>query len=124
MTPTTPTASARARSDELSSKLAYLTRVLKTPTSGRVWEDLAAQARDANWSHEEYLTAVLERQVADRESAGNMMRVRTAHFPAIKTLEDFNLDHLPSLRKDVLAHLATATFVPKADNVVLERSRS
>jgi DNA replication protein DnaC len=39
------------------------------------------------------------------------MRVRTAHFPQVKTLEDFNLDHLPSLRKDVLAHLATAMFV-------------
>ena len=82
--------------------------MLKTPTIGRVWEDLAAQARDENWSHEEYLAAVLERQVADRESAGTMMRVRTAHFPQVKTLEDFNLDHLPSLRRDVLAHLATA----------------
>jgi DNA replication protein DnaC len=112
-------AAHRPRPDHLDSKLAYLTRVLKTPTIGKVWQDLADTARDANWSHEEYLTAVLERQVADRESAGNMMRVRTAHFPSIKTLEDFNLDHLPSLRKDVLAHLATATFVPKADNVVL-----
>jgi DNA replication protein DnaC len=120
MTPTTTTATkAKAPPDGLGSKLAYLTRVLKTPTIGRVWEDLAAAARDANWSHEEYLTAVLERQVADRESAGTMMRVRTAHFPQVKTLEDFNLDHLPSLRKDVLAHLATAMFVPKADNVVL-----
>src|SRR3954451_17473087 len=106
-------------SSNLGSKLAYLTRVLKTPTIGRVWEDLAAQARDANWSHEEYLTAVLERQVADRESAGTMMRVRTAHFPHVKTLEDVNLDHLTSLRRDALAHLATAMFVPKADNVVL-----
>src|SRR3954466_15683860 len=115
----TTATTTNAISDRLGSKLAYLTRVLKTPTIGRVWEDLAAQARDANWSHEEYLTAVLERQVADRESAGTMMRVRTAHFPQVKTLEDFNLDHLPSLRKDVLAHLATAVFVPKADNVVL-----
>jgi ATP-dependent Lon protease len=47
------------------------------------------------------------------------MRIRTAHFPAVKTLEDFNLDHLPSLRRDVLAHLATGTFVPKAENVIL-----
>jgi len=116
---TPPQNHTAARPDGLTSKLAYLARVLKTPTIGRVWEDLADQARDANWSHEEYLAAVLERQVADRESAGNMMRVRTAHFPAIKTLDDFNLEHLPSLRKDVLAHLATATFVPKADNVVL-----
>ncbi|MFJ3880830.1 IS21-like element helper ATPase IstB [Streptomyces sp. NPDC090077] len=42
-----------------------------------------------------------------------------AHFPQVKTLEDFNLDHLPSLRRDVLAHLATGTFVAKAENVIL-----
>ena len=106
-------------SDQLGSRLAWLTRALKTPTIARVWQDLADQARDLAWSHEEYLAAVLERQVADRESAGTTMRVRTAHFPAVKTLEDFNLDHLPSLRKDVLAHLATATFVPRCENVVL-----
>ncbi|SPX87997.1 Putative Insertion sequence IS21 ATP-binding protein [Mycobacteroides abscessus] len=103
----------------LPSQLAYLTRVLKTPTIGRCWEPLAEQARDENWSHEEYLVALLGRQVADRESAGTIMRIRTAHFPQVKTLEDFNLDHLPSLRRDVLAHLATGTFVPKAENVIL-----
>ncbi|AAT88523.1 AAA family ATPase [Leifsonia xyli subsp. xyli] len=106
-------------SKQVSSKLAYLARALKTPTIGRVWEDLAGRARDENWAHEEYLAAVLERQLADRESAGTTMRIRTAHFPAIKTLEDFNLDHLPSLRKDLLAHLATSTFVVKAENVIL-----
>ena len=47
------------------------------------------------------------------------MRIRTAHFPAVKTLEEFNLDHLPSLRRDLLAHLATGTFVAKAENVIL-----
>jgi DNA replication protein DnaC len=104
---------------EITSQLAYLTRVLKTPTIGRIWEELATHARDQNWSHEEYLAAVLGRQAADRESAGTTMRIRTAHFPTIKTLEDFNLDHLPSLRRDVLAHLATSTYVAKAENVVL-----
>jgi len=118
-TPTPRTGTAAPRADQLGSKLAYLTRVLKTPTIGRTWADLADLARTENWSHEEYLAAVLERQVADRESAGATMRIRTAHFPAVKTLEDFNLDHLPSLRKDLLAHLATVTFVPKAENVVL-----
>ncbi|GAA5153108.1 ATP-binding protein [Amycolatopsis dongchuanensis] len=83
------------------------------------WEQLASQARDENWSHEEYLPALLQRQVADRESKGTVMRIRTAHFPAVKTLEDFNLDHLPSLRRDVLPHLSTSTFVAKAENVIL-----
>ncbi|MFI6663280.1 IS21-like element helper ATPase IstB [Streptomyces sp. NPDC050523] len=108
-----------ATKDGLPSMIAYLTRVLKAPTIGACWEDLAAQARDENWSHEEYLAALLQRQVADRESKGTVMRIRTAHFPQVKTLEDFNLDHLPSLRRDVLAHLATGTFVAKAENVIL-----
>ncbi len=105
--------------DGLTAQLAYLTRVLKTPTIAACWEQLAEQAREANWSHEEYLAALLGRQVADREAAGTTMRIRTAHFPAVKTLEDFNLDHLPSLRRDILAHLATGTFIPKAENVIL-----
>src|SRR3954467_5344739 len=103
----------------MPSMIAYLTRALKTPTIGTFWEQLAQQARDENWSHEEYLAALLQRQVADRESKGTVMRIRTAHFPAVKTLEDVNLDHLPSLRRDLLAHLATGTFVAKAENVIL-----
>ncbi|MGH3539208.1 MAG: IS21-like element helper ATPase IstB [Pseudonocardiaceae bacterium] len=117
MTTTHPNTTAPP--DPIASMIAYLTRVLKMPTIGRSWGDLAAQARDENWAHEEYLAALLQRQVADRESAGSIMRIRTAHFPAVKTLEDFNLDHLPSLRRDVLAHLATGTFVAKAENVIL-----
>src|SRR3954451_22238229 len=80
-----PNLTAARPSDGLPSAIAYLTRVLKTPTIGRCWQDLAHQARDENWSHEEYLAAVLQRQVAERESAGTTMRIRTAHFPAVKT---------------------------------------
>src|SRR3954467_12678489 len=117
-TKTKPPAAGQ-QADGMPSMIAYLTRVLKTPTIGRFWEELAGQARDENWSHEEYLAALLQRQVADRESKGTVMRIRTAHFPTVKTLEDFNLDHLPSLRRDVLAHLATSTYVTKAENVIL-----
>lgn len=45
----------------IPSQIAYLTRVLKTPTIGRMREELAEHARDENWSHEEYLAAVLGR---------------------------------------------------------------
>ena len=118
MTATAPTAPT-SPAQEVSSQLAYLARVLKMPTIARTWQDIADQARDLGWSHEEYLAAVLQRQASDREASGSRMRIQTAHFPAIKTLEDFNYDHLPSLRRDVLAHLATSTFVAKAENVIL-----
>jgi DNA replication protein DnaC len=116
---TTDHAPAGPGADQLASTMAYLVRALKTPTIGRTWEALAAQARTEGWSHEEYLAAVLARQVADREANGTALRIAGAHFPAVKTLEDFNADHQPSLRRDVLAHLATTTFIPKAENVIL-----
>ena len=102
-----------------ASTLAYLSRVLRTPTIARVWEQLGQTARREGWSHEEYLAAVLQRQVADREASGTRLRIAGAHFPAVKSLDDFNLDHQPSLRRDVLAHLTTMSFVAKAENVVL-----
>jgi hypothetical protein len=81
------TGTGTATKDGLTSMIAYLTRVLKTPTIGAFWEELAEQARDENWSHEEYLAALLQRQVADRESKGTVIRICTAHFPQVKTLE-------------------------------------
>lgn len=106
-------------SRDLTAQIAYLTRVVRAPTIAAVWADLADQARAEGWSHEEYLAAVLARQVAAREANGTALRTAGAHFPAVKTLEDFNLDHQPSLRRDVLAHLATATFIPTAGNAIL-----
>ena len=104
---------------QIASTIGYLARVLKTPTIARTWLELADTARQSGWSHEEYLATVLQRQVADREAHGITLRLGGAHFPQIKTLEEFNLDHQPSLRRDILAHLATTTWIAKADNVVL-----
>lgn len=103
----------------LEATIEHLARAMKMPTIRRTWKQLAGQARDEGWSHEEYLAAVLQRQVADREASGTALRIAGAHFPSRKTVEDFNCDFQPSLRRDVLAHLATTTFIPKAENVIL-----
>ena len=106
-------------SEKIGSTLAHLAKALKTPTIARVWEQLGATARDQGWTHEQYLAAVLQRQVADREANGTTLRINSARFPSRKTLEDFNPDYQPSLRRDVLAHLGTVNFIPTAHNVIL-----
>ncbi|GAB2465626.1 IS21-like element helper ATPase IstB [Xylanimonas ulmi] len=105
--------------EQTTSRIAYQARALKTPTIGRVFAELGDRARAEGWSHEEYLAAVLDRQLADREAAGIVTRMGQAHLPALKTLEDFNTTHQPGLRRDQLAHLASCAFVPKAENVIL-----
>ena len=104
---------------DLASEVAFLARELKTPVITQTFVALGDQARSEAWSHEEYLAAVLGRQVASRTANGTKMRIAAAHFPQIKTIEDFSFDHIPTAPRDLIAHLATTTFVAKRENVVL-----
>ena len=104
---------------DVAGEVAFLSRELKTPVIASTFTALGDQARTEGWSHEEYLAAVLGRQVASRAANGTRMRISAARFPAIKTLEDFTFEHLPTAPRDVIAHLATTTFVARKENVVL-----
>ena len=104
---------------DVTGEVTFLARELKTPVITETFQSLGEQARSEGWSHEEYLAAVLGRQVASRTANGTRMRIAGAHFPAIKTLEDFTFAHLPGAPRDVIAHLATTTFIARRENVVL-----
>ena len=107
-----------ARAPGPSSDIAYLCRALKAPSLAAAVERLAERARAEGWSHEEFLAACLEREVASRQDHGGENRIRAARFPARKSLEDFDFDHQRSLKRDVIAHLGTLDFVEARDNVV------
>jgi DNA replication protein DnaC len=102
----------------VAAELAYLTRTLKAPSLAAAVDRLAERARAESWTHEEFLAACLQREVAARESHGGEARVRAARFPARKALEDFDFEHQRSLKRDVIAHLGTLDFVAGKENVV------
>jgi len=114
---TTPTTASKTARD-LSSELAYLTRALKAPTLRESVDRLAERARTESWSHEEFLIACLQREVAAREAHGGEGRIRAARFPARKSLEEFDFDHARGLKRDLIAHLGTLDFITGKDNVV------
>ena len=99
-------------------QLTYLAGALKAPRILDVAGRLADQARDTGWSFEDYLAAVLEREVSARNASGAEMRIRSAGFGARKTLEDFDFDAQPTARNQVAA-LASGGFLTEARNVVL-----
>jgi hypothetical protein len=58
---------AAARKDrDLAAEIAFLTRALKAPTLRESVDRLAERARADSWSHEEFLVACLQREVAAR----------------------------------------------------------
>jgi DNA replication protein DnaC len=111
-------AAAKTTARDLAAEIAFLTRVLKAPTLRESAGRLAERARAETWSHEEFLVACLQREVAAREAHGGEGRIRAARFPGRKSLEEFDFDHARGLRRDLIAHLGTLDFVTARDNVV------
>src|ERR1700742_3939551 len=111
------TATSTAARD-LTGEVAFLTRVLKAPTLRESVHRLAERARAETWTHEEFLIACLQREVAARESHGGEGRIRAARFPARKSLEEFDFDHARGLKREAITHLGTLDFVAGRENVV------
>jgi DNA replication protein DnaC len=112
-------ASTNKEAEAISKQIEYLARAMKAPRIREAAVRLGDQAREAGWSHEEYLAAVLDREVSARDASGARLRIRAAGFGTAKTIEDFIFDHQPGLKRDLIAHLATGSFLAKAENVVL-----
>jgi len=60
------TAKSTSGATEAVKQLTYLASALKAPRITEAATRLADHARDAGWTHEEYLAAVLDREVAAR----------------------------------------------------------
>lgn len=116
-TKTTRATAAAVSSAEAIKQLHYLAAALKAPRITEAAQRLADQARDAGWSFEDYLAAVLEREVSARNASGARLRIRAAGFPATKTLDDFDFDAQPAIRNQVAA-LASGAFLTEARNIV------
>lgn len=104
---------------EARSQIEYYARALRAPRIGDEFARQGDQAREADWSHEEYLAAVLSREVAEREASGDALRIKAARLPGRKHLKEFNFEHKPSADLSMIAHLGTSVFLSEAKNLVL-----
>lgn len=78
----------------------FLARELKTPLIGQTFLALGDQAGTDGWSHEEYLVAVLGRQVASRAvNGGTRMRISAARFPQLNAVAGWVRWRSPVMRR-------------------------
>ena len=81
-----------------SSELAHLFRAMKAPAAARALPKLAERARHEEWSYERFAQALLSTETSARESHGGESRIKTARFPARKTLEEFDFTFQRSVK--------------------------
>jgi DNA replication protein DnaC len=101
------------------AELAHLFRALKAPAAARALPALADRAREEQWSYERFAEVLLSTEVSARDSHGGEGRIKTARFPARKTLEEFDFTFQRSVRKTVIEHLGQLDFLHAKENVIL-----
>ncbi len=92
------------------------TRQLKMPGLARAFEDLARQAREEHWSYEDYLHETLAVELASRAESAVKQRLRTATFPEMKTLDQFDFSAADGISPPKVADLARCQWVADGEN--------
>jgi DNA replication protein DnaC len=101
------------------SELAHLFRALKAPAAAHALPKLAERARHEQWSYERFAQALLSTEHASREAHGGESRIRSARFPARKTLEEFDFTFQRSVKRTLIVHLGQLDFLAGRENVIL-----
>ena len=91
---------------------------LRLPTVLRDYEKLARQCAAENVDHVRYLARLIELELLDREARMVDRRIKSARFPAIKSLETFDFDAIPTLNRKLVLDLARSEFVECRENII------
>ena len=69
------------------------------------------QAIDSKLAYTEFLSLLIQDEVARREQKKFTLRLRRATFRASKTLDQFDFDRLPKLNRSLIHDLATGRYL-------------
>ena len=94
-------------------------RALHLPTIRAEAGPIADQAAKQRVTHRAYLAEVLSAEVDERDGRRRVRRVREAHFPRIKRLEDFDLGAAPTINPATIAALSHGAWIDAGEPVVL-----
>ena len=102
----------RARVEERLLKL-YLGAVAQR------LDAILAQAARGEPTYLDFLDQILAEETEAKQRKRVVMGIQIAHFPGVKTLEDFDFKFQPSVDQKLVRELATGRFVASAENVLL-----
>ena len=95
-----------------------LCKVLRMPMIASQFATLAEQAIREKKSHVGYLEALLAAEVEERERNTIERRIREAHLPRMKTLEEFDFTQSPNVNAAKMRDLAEGGYIERAEPIL------
>jgi len=99
--------------------LEALLKRLNLATVARIRASFEERAAAESWTHREFLTQLLAEEVANRAGTRVKRLSRQAHFPYLKTIEEFDFAFQTSIRRQQLGPFLGPEFVSEGRNLIL-----
>jgi DNA replication protein DnaC len=106
-------------SDPLYIRVQAALHALQLTQMSAQLDPLTAQAATHNWSALESLDHLTQAEVNTRFERDVQRKLRLAHLPFFKTLDQFDFAFQPSVNQRQLRDLASLRFVANAENVLV-----
>ena len=101
--------------EQLKNDLGYL----KLTRSLEVLPGLLDTARDQGWSHTRLLATLVSEEAAATRDRRLAARLRFAHLPARKTLDEFDFDFQPTVDRELISDLTALRWVDDGHPILL-----
>jgi DNA replication protein DnaC len=102
------------KDDQLLSELHYL----KLSFFREYHQPLAKEAVEKNWTHVDFLSRLVEGETHRRKDRATQRRIQAAHFPVIKTLEQFDWTWPKKINRTHIQNLFRLSFLNDKANVI------
>ena len=93
-------------------------KILRMPMVASQFGSLAEQAIREKQTHIGYLEALLATELEERERNTIERRIREAHLPRVKTLEEFDYTQSPHVTAAKMRDLAEGGYIERAEPVL------
>jgi len=80
---------------------------------------ILSQAARAEPTYLDFLDQILTEETEAKQKKRVAMGIQIAHFPTVKTLEEFEFKFQPSIDQKLVRELATGRFIAGAENVLM-----
>src|SRR2546428_3332836 len=96
-----------------------LLRRLHLPTVRRLYPDLAQRAEQDGLGYRDFLALLMAEEVAHRTQTRIQRCVRRAHFPFLKTIDEYDFTLQAGVRLALLGSALTADFLTPGPSLLL-----
>jgi len=91
---------------------------LRLPAMAEMLDSYAKQAASSSMSYVDFLGGLVSEEVIRKEQRSVQNRIKSARFPVLKSLDDFDYSFQPSIDKKKVGELSNLRFIDNKENIL------